>query len=413
MKRRKTKLKRKFVLLIIVIGIVTVGAYLHYHKEDVYAKYNKDNKEVGKVGVMEEEDDGKRLVVYYPKFEEKELNDEINKINTTIKALTNTIDKGQVVYSDYQSKQYFDQYVTVHITTEIFNNNHKIQDTKEYYVTYDKKSSKVLTINDVLRGQYKQALQSKIKNIDENSKSILLDDNSIYLFTDDKKITIPYQEYKEYIKLQNKNIPSIVPKEITIAKREKVDPSKPMIAITFDDGPHPVNTKRVIKMFEKYNGKATFFMLGSLVEKYPEIVKEVYREGFEIANHSWSHVNLKKSSQATIHKEIHQTQDLIFSLIGQEPKYLRPPYGAYNDMVKKESEMQMILWTVDTQDWKNRDASIVKQRIIEGASDGAIILLHDIHGTSVDGIEKALPILKEKGYQLVTVDTLMKYKNKK
>ena len=232
-----------------------------------------------------------------------------------------------------------------------------------------------------------------------------------------EKVEIKYEENKDLIRLANKNIPSNAPLDVkTPTPLPKIDPNKKMIAFTLDDGPHKTNTLRVVEMFEKYNGRATFFQLGKNVQAYPDIVKTVYEHGFEIANHSWDHPDLRKLDTNAVNKQIVDTQNAIFSITGDEPSLIRPPFGAYNDNVKtvvKNNGMQIALWTVDTLDWKLKDANKIKDAIVNNAYDGAVVLIHDIHNFTVDGLEMALAELANKGYQFVTLSTLGEYKELK
>lgn len=400
------------IVILLSIMLITGGVFI-LQKKEIYAQYNKNNKEIGEIKTIKSKDNNKIISIFYPEFKEEELNKQVRLVTKEVVSWKDKINKKEIIYSDYSTREVCNQYISVTIKASILDKNCKEKDSKEYHFTYDKKTNTILTVADTLRGQYRQALlqNNKLDDIDTKNTNLLVDKNAMYIYQDNKKISINYREYQEYIQLQNDTIVSNMPKDVKQPKQQIVDPNKPMIAITFDDGPHPKNTQQVLDLFNKYDSKATFFMLGSLAEKYPSIVKQVYEDGFEIANHSWSHENLQKSSLATMQKEIFQTQDIIFSITGKDPVLLRPPYGAFNDEVKKQAgDLHITLWDVDTLDWKYRDANVVKEAILNGAKDGSIILLHDIHVTSVEGMELALPILKERGYQLVTVDTLMKYK---
>ena len=183
------------------------------------------------------------------------------------------------------------------------------------------------------------------------------------------------------------------------------------IAITFDDGPGDY-TDKLLDALEKYHSKATFFILGNRVNTYKKQLKRAYNLGMEIGSHSYSHKNLKISSKATIKAEISKTRDAVNKIIGQNPTLFRPPYGNYNKTVQKYVKAPMIYWSVDTEDWKHKNAKYVSKYILNNAGKNQIILLHDIHPTSVDGFIKALPKLRKKGYELVTVSELYAIKGK-
>lgn len=151
-------------------------------------------------------------------------------------------------------------------------------------------------------------------------------------------------------------------------------------------------------------------MLGNRVKQYPDIVRRAYEEGHEIGSHTYNHLNLKKLQDYEVYKEITHTNQLIEQTIGSIPKYLRPPYGSTNDQIKEIGNMATILWDVDTEDWKSRNADSIYKEIMKNAHDGAIILLHDLYQTSIDGAIKAMTELEKQGYTFVTIDEMFKIK---
>ena len=183
-----------------------------------------------------------------------------------------------------------------------------------------------------------------------------------------------------------------------------VGPTK-YIAFTFDDGPGPY-TKKLVTALKKYDSKATFFTDGRSIEKNKDALKYTHANGMEIGNHSYSHKNLKKCSKKTIKKEIQGNKDIVKDTSGIYPTLLRPPYGNYNKTVSKYAGAPMIYWSVDTLDWKHKRTKYVKKSILRQSKRWDIVLLHDIHKTSVEGFIKALPILKKENFELVTVSEL-------
>lgn len=183
------------------------------------------------------------------------------------------------------------------------------------------------------------------------------------------------------------------------------------IAITFDDGPGEY-TDKLLNALEKNHSKATFFVLGNRANAYKKQLKREAQLGMEIGSHTYSHQNLKTLSKKKIKSEIFKTRDAVKKVTGSAPTLLRPPYGNYNSTVSKNAGVPMIYWSVDTEDWKHRNANYISKYIVSHAGDGEIVLLHDIHPTSVDGFIKALPKLRKKGYELVTVSELYAIKGK-
>ncbi|MBV9275631.1 MAG: polysaccharide deacetylase family protein [Verrucomicrobia bacterium] len=185
----------------------------------------------------------------------------------------------------------------------------------------------------------------------------------------------------------------------------------PYIAMTFDDGPSPETTPRLLDILKQRNIKATFFMIGQNAQRNPEIVKRILAEGHEIGNHSWTHPQLSKLSDQRVTDEITKTQDAIKDASGYTPVLLRPPYGAITsrqkDWIEKQFGLSIIMWSVDPFDWKRPGASVIEQRILAGARPGSIILSHDIHKQTVDAMPATLDALAQKGFKFVTVSQLI------
>ena len=192
-----------------------------------------------------------------------------------------------------------------------------------------------------------------------------------------------------------------------------IDPSKPMIALTFDDGPS-AHTDRLLDIFKKNGGKGTFFVVGYLIDSRPETLKRIAAEGHEIGNHSWDHKQLTTLNEKELTDQIMKTRAKIYDITGVDVHIMRPPYGAYNDFVREiaeKLEVPFINWSVDTVDWKTKNAQAVYNEIMKSTKDGSIILCHDLHKSTVDAMESVIPKLIADGYQLVTVSELLSYSN--
>lgn len=189
------------------------------------------------------------------------------------------------------------------------------------------------------------------------------------------------------------------------ASKEEEPPVK-KVALTFDDGPDPDVTTRILQTLEKYDAKATFFMLGSRVEYYPEIAKMVQEAGHELANHSWTHPDLTKASTEKVFDEIDRTSKIIEDVTGEKPYSFRPPYGAFNELVKEQTDLPITLWDVDTLDWKHRNPEQLLTQVQNGVKDGSIVLMHDIHPTTADGLDAVMAYLQDNGYTFVTVSEI-------
>ena len=188
----------------------------------------------------------------------------------------------------------------------------------------------------------------------------------------------------------------------------KIDPSKPMVAITFDDGPNPDTTNVMLDAIEKNYAKCTFFVLGQNAEYYPEVVKREYELGQQVGTHTYSHQQLTKLQGSALTQEIEKGVKAIEAAIGVAPILMRPPYGAYNDTVRAEAKkygLCCVNWSLDTEDWRTKNADATYQMVMK-VVDGDVVLLHDIHEYNVDAVKRFIPDLMEQGFQLVTVSEM-------
>ena len=180
-----------------------------------------------------------------------------------------------------------------------------------------------------------------------------------------------------------------------------------LVAITFDDGPSKY-TNELLDGLKKLKAKATFFMVGSNVSAYPDTVRRMKDEGHQLATHTMSHANLPKLSPDKILYEVEEVDRRIDKVTGGGKYYLRPPYGAFNSTVKSTVKTPMIHWSLDTEDWRYRNADSVYNVIVNHIHDGDIILLHDLYETSVKGALHAIEDLQKQGYVFVTVEQLFR-----
>ena len=183
----------------------------------------------------------------------------------------------------------------------------------------------------------------------------------------------------------------------------------PLVALTFDDGPGQY-TDKLLDCLEENGAKATFYMLGQNVERYPDIVKRMHDLGMELSNHTYDHKDLAKLTQSQITEEIEKTSSLIQDAAGVLPDTLRPPGGSYNDTVQKLAGMPIVKWSIDTKDWKTKSEDQTYQCVMDNVEDGSIVLMHDIHEWAVDAAIRLIPDLIEEGYKLVTVQELAQAK---
>ena len=189
------------------------------------------------------------------------------------------------------------------------------------------------------------------------------------------------------------------------------------IALTFDDGPHPVRTPKILDILGKYGVKATFFIVGAFAESYPEIVADEHRRGHELANHSFSHAKLSVMARPQIKDEIVRADEAIRKASGITPKLFRPPEGAYSPDtvdVAKSMGKETVIWTVDTKDWAKSPCNAMVDNIKKNVTSGSIILFHDCAGKdtqTIEALEIIIPYLISQGYEFVTVSELIASEN--
>jgi peptidoglycan-N-acetylglucosamine deacetylase len=174
------------------------------------------------------------------------------------------------------------------------------------------------------------------------------------------------------------------------------------VALTFDDGPHPELTPLLLDMLAQEGVPASFFVIGSCAARSPDIVRRAFHAGHEIGNHSWTHPFLTRIPAARAAEEIARTDALLHGLTGELPNTVRPPYGAMNAEVEDLAlPRPMLLWDVDTNDWRTRDTHAVERAATGGG--GGIVLMHDIHSTTVAAVPAIIRDYKSRGFRFVTV----------
>ena len=430
-KLRKIKIVSKCVLFIILFIILFMilkirGKYQTYIKDSINLKNNNQNV------FIHQNLKKHNLIVTYPKLNNDKINNKVAEIVDSIINENKSINNVEIQYNMYNIK---DQYISLQLIIKI-NNNIKLDNyifsqssgemlDNDYFL----KEEKIAEFNKIIKD--KLSSNSKYLNsINDNNKySLLIKNNDIEIdFSPNKEckdindypvIYISLNDLKDIVIddiLPSKTSEIISLKEQMLLKKESIVPQRTinsgrkLIALTFDDGPHATFTNEILETLKKYNGAATFFVLGSRAVNYPNVISNIINSGSEIGNHSWSHPQLTKLSVSQMKKEIDDTQNTVYNASKVYPKFVRPPYGAVNISVKSNIGMPMILWNVDTLDWKTKNTQMILNEIMNNARDGSIILMHDIHKTSKEAAILTIPKLVNQGFELVTVSELFKAK---
>ena len=190
-------------------------------------------------------------------------------------------------------------------------------------------------------------------------------------------------------------------------------PKEKAVALTFDDGPSRDNDGTIIQTLQASGAHATFFVLGNRARVDGDIMQMIVGAGCEIASHSWDHPRLSKIKWKKAKSQIDRTDRIVAKLLnGYQISLLRPPYGEISKTMRKKVKKPMILWSLDTEDWKSRNAKKIFNRVKKEVKDGDIILMHDIHPETAEAVKKIVPWLSEQGYDMLTVSELMARKGK-
>lgn len=405
--------RRVNVRNLLIVGVISVcmvavvaGAGFFLYQTLFRDPFPQDETLTKTAGSMQQEiDEENGWMVRYPSFEDAVLNDAVETIVQESKAKAG---EDTQVTLDYRSKDVYDHYTSV-----LFKESVKTEDKENiayYSVNYDKRTQQLMTCDDVLRGQYRRDLLDNIKTDEIIAMEINEKNVDVYLNNGSSK-TINYAQQSSYIALTDPNIPSLYQKEpLTIAQPQTIDPDKPMVALTFDDGPNPNTTPELLDLLKQYDARATFFMVGTNAANYPDIVQRICQEGHQLGNHSWEHLDFSLMSSADeIIENYQKADDVIFAACGHDAAVVRPPYGSMSELYDQTVDRPSILWSIDTRDWESHDPVAIENTIDQYIGDGSVILLHDIHADSVEAMKSVLPKLKEKGYQFVTIDDLFHY----
>ena len=467
-KKAKPKSKKLFIIIPFLILLFSAGLFGIYFLNQSHSRqttapsdekyYFADSKYSGiRSKFVTRDNKREKVSIEYPITENEKINrlisESIDKIdrdfqNTVLlatvfdKPMTETISY-QVTYNTSEALS-----IVVNIKQDM-NGAHPASMTQ--FWTFDKKSGEVVGLADFTE-QSDEAAEAIISAAKDNISQIIkqrqqpeIDLNEIinkealsnFIITNNGNslawplgqasllpssygeltITVPISSVSKYLQNPTARKLANIPKPPEPKPEPAPAPAAPtpapttgnkVIALTFDDGPGPY-TAHLLDILDQYGAKATFFLIGSKVSGQASVVRSIQARGHQLGNHSWSHPELPKLSVDQIAGEIDRTNEAIRQATGVKPSILRPPYGAVNGVVLEQlrlRNMSSILWSIDTRDWADRNSQIVCSRAVAGARPGAVILMHDIHQTSVNAVPCILSSLKQQGYSFVTIQRL-------
>ena len=407
---RARKISIFLVSMLVIIGIGCVVIYKYSDNLKMQAVLNRSeykasdlDKQYGSINQNKFHKNKSAYIIYSPKTENEQFNQTITSLTDSIIADFDSKAPGEdvdVLFVDYGIKTTDSKYLNLNFIVNMQFGEQK--ETVQKHYCLNGVSGELLSLQDVCRGEFAQKLKLFVKRdleleddveIAGDYTSFALDSENLSLYwAGDQVVTVPL-----------KYIPELI-------DYPKIDYNKPMIALTFDDGPNKTQTNRLLDCLEQYDARVTFFLLGSNISGKEDTVLRAHLLGNEIASHTYNHKMLTKLSPENLRYEIDETDKLIEDIIGIKPTLLRPPYGSKNQAVYDAAARPIIIWSIDTEDWKTKSASATVQSVMSHAADGEISLMHDIHSFSVDAAIEMIPQLIDEGYQLVTVSELAYYK---
>ena len=269
---------------------------------------------------------------------------------------------------------------------------------------------------ELLNLKYPEFIVEGIQN-SEGEKVYLIKNNELLIYYYDYtyeydyqevvSLTINYNEVHEFLDFTH-----LLDTEYTNEDGYHYSKDKKTVAITFDDGPSSKYNRQFLDALAKNKAHGTFFMVGTMMQSCQKCVKDTYESGSEVASHTYNHINMTRKSIEDVNASIKKTDDLFYQITGDHIKYVRPPYGSYNKTNLENVDYPLILWNLDTEDWRYKDVDHIVNYVMENVSDGSIILMHELYETSLEALEIILPKLYAEGYQVVSVGELAELKGR-
>lgn len=356
------------------------------------------NKIISNVGTIIEEDTNYIIGINYPITNtkiDKIIKKEISSIYQNFKK-NHPTDKIELNI-DYEF-HHINEYLC--IVLYIYESDKAQTDIKTFI--FDSKKNKLLSIQDITDDTDIIEYTLQEKKLEIKQYPFIFDQNQLKIYVNTEIITIPLNDLE--LKINIKNESDI--KKVNIDIQPKIiNPDSKMIALTFDDGPSKY-TEEILNILKKNDCNATFFVLGNKVSIYSDLLIESINNGNEIGNHSYNHKWMIKLNEKDLENQISKTQDIIKEYTGYTPKLIRPTYGSLNDRIKKISSLDIVLWNVDTLDWKYKNPNKIVENATKKLKDGNIILMHDTHKQTLEALPKILEIIQKNGYTCVTISEL-------
>ncbi len=395
-KRYRVNYKNIVIAIISVLAIVFAGikvtGWIFKKDSTVYLEKKYGNQKIEKINK------GKIVYLTTPNKKLNEiLLENANKVKDKIKE--------NRLY-DCSSALYFNTIAQVNCSLKEGNN------VLEYSkLAFNITSNETLTFDKIFRDNTRR-VTDVVKNLSEVDKNVInIDDTHITLGNDDKNVKIVIKDNVHLFKTGN-GLPTLFQNKQITPRQFTYEKGKKIVALTFDDGPLNAVHGKIRDLLNQHNIPGTFYVIGNLVERNPDEVLKTYQSGHTIANHSYTHPglfnkNLTNIGDANVKIEYDKTDDAIFKVIGKDATTTRPPGGFVNKKVAALTNQKQVMWSVDSLDWKNRNADAVYNAVKQNIHNYSVVLFHDLYESTYEALKRLIPELKQEGYTFVGIDTFL------
>lgn len=414
------------------------------------------DRNVGILQSLHDYDSNHLIAAYYPTFDMEDIDKDIKSyIDFRIDQYIadhegHFVQTRPVLNIDYNSYQINDRFVSLYFEERVYSEVYANVSIVPKAMLLDLQEQKVVDVKTFFKGDYLNKLselslahytenqenlfKEGLEPIEKNFRNIVFKKDVIVVvfekyqvlpgYAGQQEIVIPYEELSDYLvyDTQGKEIvvapesepvvepepePEPIVEPVAEPEPEPVQPQEQKyIAFTFDDGPYPEVTNRITAALESVNGHGTFFVVGNRVGQYQDTLKTMHQNGHQIGNHSFNHPNLAQLDVTTLAQQINSTNQAIESIISEPVKLVRPTFGDVSDSLIANAGYPLINWSIDSLDWKSRDAQSVYDTVMSSLEPNAIVLFHDLYPSTAQAIEMLVPKLTEMGYKFVSVSQL-------
>ena len=427
---------KKFLSLILLISLISLLAGCSFAQKETY-KIKNPSLEAGFAQKLSGSFENLSYDIKFPCFNNQAIDEFLSKqITQKVRDFVSSSSNGKKeLYGEYQTFLYGDGNISIQMQyllkdtaaktqnetaqTFVFNENKPVSASSVF--KRNKIDAAIEAIKNAIlsNSEYKADFLKKSDSLQNSMDSLenFVFSNDSVIFFYDKNTILPEKYGVVSVKVSKDSLQECFagssPKPFsgkTSGAKEAIEQGRPIIALTFDDGPMEGTTNLILDELEKHDANATFFVCGNQAKHYPALLKRQIDLGCEIGNHTYSHPALTSLNSEKMKEQISKTNEIVSQATGVTPSLVRPPYGSINQAVKNNLKARFILWDLDTLDWKTRNTEATIKAVLDGASDGQIVLMHDIHDPTAKAAKKIIPELINRGFYLATVSEMFEAK---